>query len=137
MSFAYHRTIRLSDTDAAGVVYFANVMQICHEAYEESLANAKINLNQFLNNSSIALPIVHASVDFFRPLVCGDRIVISLETKQLSDNEFAIDYSIVREDDLNRVVATAKTRHVCINTGDRKRINLPDPLDRWLNSITD
>ena len=34
MAFAYYYTVRFQDTDAAGVVYFANVLRICHEAYE-------------------------------------------------------------------------------------------------------
>ncbi|MFS8118916.1 MAG: acyl-CoA thioesterase, partial [Microcoleus sp.] len=44
MSFSYTRTVRFQDTDAAGVVYFANVLAMCHEAYEASLAASGINL---------------------------------------------------------------------------------------------
>ena len=76
MSFSYQRIIRFQDTDAAGVVYFANVLAMCHEAYEESLAASGINLKAFFSNSDIAIPIVHASVDFFRPMFCGDKIYI-------------------------------------------------------------
>ena len=46
--FDYRRRIYLGDTDAAGVVYFAKGLEICHEAYEESLAKAGINLNQMI-----------------------------------------------------------------------------------------
>ena len=46
MTFTYSRQIYLSDTDAAGVVYFAKGLEICHQAYEESLAEAGISLNQ-------------------------------------------------------------------------------------------
>lgn len=48
MPFTYNRTVRFQDTDAAGVVYFANVLGICHEAYEESLEASSINLKDFL-----------------------------------------------------------------------------------------
>ncbi|MDJ0549913.1 MAG: 1,4-dihydroxy-2-naphthoyl-CoA hydrolase, partial [Microcystis aeruginosa] len=33
---SYERLIYLADTDAAGVVYFAHLLSICHEAYEFS-----------------------------------------------------------------------------------------------------
>ena len=46
MSFAYSRTIHFADTDAAGVVYFARYLSICHEAYEEALAAAGIDMKQ-------------------------------------------------------------------------------------------
>ena len=130
MSFNYYRTVRLSDTDAAGVVYFANVLHICHEAYEESLVNANINIKSFLNNSSIAIPIISASVNFYRPIFCGDRLFVNLTTQQLNNSEFEINYCVYTSSE--QVIAKAKTKHVCINTLDRKRINLPDSMDRWL-----
>jgi 1,4-dihydroxy-2-naphthoyl-CoA hydrolase len=130
MSYNYYRTVRLSDTDAAGVVYFANVLNICHEAYEESLVNANINIKIFLNNSAIAIPIVSASVNFFRPIFCGDRLFITLKTQKLNNSEFEINYCVYNSSD--RVIAKAKTKHVCIQTLDRKKINLPDSIARWL-----
>ena len=47
MPFEYPRTIRFADTDAAGVVYFAQILSICHEAYEASLQASGIELRQF------------------------------------------------------------------------------------------
>ena len=94
MTFTYNRTVRFQDTDAAGVVYFANVLSICHEAYEESLAASGINLKDFFTNPSVAFPIVHASVDFFRPMFCGDNLVISLIPQKLGVDKFEITYEI-------------------------------------------
>ncbi|MEM9980588.1 MAG: acyl-CoA thioesterase, partial [Cyanobacteria bacterium P01_D01_bin.2] len=62
-SYTYRRTIRFHETDAAGVVYFANVLTLCHEAYEASLAAAGINVRVFFGGGSLAVPVVHGSVD--------------------------------------------------------------------------
>ncbi|MGL5872365.1 MAG: acyl-CoA thioesterase [Xenococcaceae cyanobacterium] len=132
MSFSYCRTVRLGDTDAAGVVYFANVLHMCHEAYEESLVHADINLNLFLNDSSIAIPIIDASVKFFSPIICGDRLLITLETQQLDDNKFDINYRITSVDSTEKILATATTTHVAIDSIRRKKINLPDSIIGWL-----
>lgn len=94
MSFTYQRIVRFQDTDAAGVVYFANVLAICHEAYEASLAASGIDLNTFFRGTDVAIPIVHASVDFMRPLRCGDRLEIHLTPTPLSSSEFAIAYRV-------------------------------------------
>lgn len=133
MPFPYFRTVRLADTDAAGVVYFTNVLNMCHEAYEESLANADINLNLFLNKSSIAIPIVNASVKFIRPMFCGDRLVISLTIQQLNDDEFEINYRITSANSSENLLATATTKHVAIDSNQRKRVNLPDSIISWLS----
>ena len=47
MAFLYTRTIRFHETDAAGVVYFANLLTLCHEAYEAALAEAGLDVKSF------------------------------------------------------------------------------------------
>lgn len=129
MAFTYTRTIRFQDTDAAGVVYFANVLAMCHEAYEESLAASGINLKVFFTNQSVAIPIVHASVDFLRPMFCGDLVFIHLTAEQIGSDKFEINYIIVA---LKQQVAKAITKHICINPANRTRQQLPNEMMQWL-----
>lgn len=131
MAFSYTRTVRFKDTDAAGVVYFANVLAICHEACEESLATSGINLKSFFSNPAFTIPIVHASVDFLRPMFCGDQLLINLITKQRSRDEFEIGYQVL-EAAADKVVAKAITRHVCIEPISRTRKELPTEMIQWL-----
>ncbi|MBE9050917.1 acyl-CoA thioesterase [Nostocales cyanobacterium LEGE 11386] len=131
MSFTYNRTVYFQDTDAAGVVYFANVLGICHEAYEESLAASGINRKDFFTNPSVAFPIIHANVDFFRPMFCGDNLVVSLIPQQLSINKFEITYEIIIA---NVVVAKAITRHVCIDVSSRTKQELSSEILHWLET---
>jgi len=133
LPFTYLRTIRFQDTDAAGVVYFANVLAMCHEAYEESLAASGIHLPSFFSGSPVGFPIVHASVDFFRPMFCGDRQVISLTPEQLDPYTFAIVYEIFSAEASDRLVATADTRHVCLDSTSRTRKEIPPPMIQWLH----
>jgi 1,4-dihydroxy-2-naphthoyl-CoA hydrolase len=130
MPFIYKRVIRFSDTDAAGVVYFANILSICHEAYEASLVAANINLKLFFSNPTTAIPIVHASVDFSRPLFCGDEINITLQPQQLNIDKFEIDYQVLGLKE--QLIAKAITRHVCINPVSRNKQELASEMILWL-----
>ncbi len=121
----YLRTVYLADTDAAGVVYFARAMEMCHEAYEEWLATIGLNLQQLLQEKKLALPIVHGEIDFFRPMFCGDKLEIKLESQPVNDTEFAISYKIYRLNAGEKPIVTATTNHVCINPLTRTRIPLP------------
>jgi 1,4-dihydroxy-2-naphthoyl-CoA hydrolase len=132
MPFTHNRTIRFQDTDAAGVVYFANVLSICHEAYEASLAASGINLKSFFNNPTAAIPIIHASVDFLRPMFCGDKLLIHLTPQQLGENKFEIAYQIVEASSSEQQLAKAITKHVCINSITRTRTQLPEAITHWL-----
>jgi 1,4-dihydroxy-2-naphthoyl-CoA hydrolase len=133
MSFSYIRTVRFQDTDAAGVVYFANVLAMCHEAYEASLAASGINLKAFFSNFNMAIPIISAKVDFRRPMFCGEDLIIELTAQQLSDNEFEIVYQIFIGDVKNKPAAKAMTKHVCIDPETRKRQNFSAEMIEWLS----
>ena len=131
MPFSYNRTVRFSDTDAAGVVYFANVLSICHEAYEVSLEASSINIKDFFSNTSVAFPIVHADVDFFKPMFCGDKLTISLIPQKVGVDKFEIAYEIIVDDVM---VAKAITRHVCIEVSSRSKRELSGEIVKWLET---
>ncbi|MGF1590725.1 MAG: acyl-CoA thioesterase [Pleurocapsa sp.] len=133
MAFTYLRRVYLGDTDAAGVVYFTKGLEICHEAYEESLSKAGISLMQMINQGKTALPIVHAEVDFLRPLFCGYELQVNLVASQVNDSEFAIAYQISPVNNLDQILVKAQTKHVCINPQIRKRIDLPQAILEWVN----
>ena len=132
MPFSYTRTARFQDTDAAGVVYFANVLAMCHEAYEASLAASGINLRAFFSNPEVAFPIIHASVDFYRPMFAGDRLTIQLTSKQVTGDEFEIAYQVFSGEVAGKSAAKALTKHVCINAISRNRKQLSEELMQWL-----
>ncbi|MBE9221967.1 acyl-CoA thioesterase [Cyanobacterium stanieri LEGE 03274] len=122
MTFIYDRKIHFADTDSAGVVYFAQLLSMCHEAYEAYLESLEIDLHGFFQNPTMAIPIVHGEIDFFSPLFCGDTIQVYLKFIALNSKAFEIEYTIEKED---QKVATGKTRHVCINPQTRKTQSLP------------
>ena len=130
MAFTYHYTIRFRDTDAAGVVYFANVLNICHDAYEASLEASGINLQQFFTKPVIAFPIVHANVDFFRPMFCGDKLLIKLLPQKLGTDKFEINYQVFAD---NIVVSKVLTKHVCIDAISKIKLDLPKDIISWLD----
>jgi 1,4-dihydroxy-2-naphthoyl-CoA hydrolase len=144
MSFSYEYTIQFRDTDAAGIVYFVNILSICHIAYEASLIASGIDLKLFVNNSEFAVPITHASADFFKPLYCGDRITIELTPSLSNLSRVEIDYQLEAATMLTSIdscrfeinyqlgSATAITKHVVIDPSTRKRKELPVMLSNWL-----
>ncbi|MEM7715106.1 MAG: thioesterase family protein [Cyanobacteria bacterium P01_A01_bin.68] len=132
MSFTYNRTVRFQDTDAAGVVYFANVLSICHEAYEASLESLGIDIKQFFTNPSTAFPIIHADVDFMRPMHCGDKLFVDLTPLRIRSEQFEIDYQIYVND---KLAAKAMTRHVCIDATTRKKIALSAEIVKCLEKL--
>ncbi len=135
MPFYYRRIVHFQDTDAAGVVYFANVLAMCHEAYEASLAVFGINLKTFFSNLEMTIPIIHASVDFRRPMFCGNELTIELMPKYWEDDQFELSYQVFLKEVEDKWVARVITKHVCIHPQSRSRQKLSNGIRGWLLNL--
>jgi 1,4-dihydroxy-2-naphthoyl-CoA hydrolase len=149
------RSVRFGDTDAAGVMHFHQLLRWCHEAYEESLERFGIPPSQVFPRPvwavgdassgpappgallpeeaplTVALPIVHCSADYLRPLRVGDPLAISLSPERLDASLFEVRYSFRGG---GAVVARGLTRHLAITVAERCRCPLPVPIVRWLEA---
>ncbi|MEY4939891.1 MAG: hypothetical protein RIQ93_1626 [Verrucomicrobiota bacterium] len=134
MSFSYFRTVHLADTDAAGVVYFARTLSLCHEAYEEALAAAGLKLDQFLGGAGIVIPIAKSQAEYLRPLRGGERLRIDATPELLAEDVFAMRFEVFRLGSRAKLAARVRTEHICISTGKGGREPLPPALVGWLKN---
>ena len=129
------RTVRFGETDAAGVMHFQQLLRWCHEAYEESLERFGLPAAEIFptpeQRPAVALPIVHCSADFLRPLICGDPLAIQLEPRRLDPGCFELTTTFQRD---GEPVARALTRHLAIDSASRQRCPLPAGIQRWLEA---
>lgn len=136
--FIYRRTIHFSDTDAAGVVFFARYLSIMHEAYEEALAAAGIPLASFFADNGVIIPIAKSEASYLRPLHCGDRVEVEIRPERLSDHSFALDATIWKPvGETRKRAAVVRTEHVCIDSAKRERLALPTALAAWVDAEED
>ncbi|APD47683.1 MULTISPECIES: thioesterase family protein [Synechococcaceae] len=134
------RTVRFGDTDAAGVMHFHQLLRWCHEAYEQSLEQFGIQATALFPSPNggvaVALPIIHCSADFLRPLACGDKLSVQLTPLPLDSGRFEVAYVFRRSTDDSQEVARGLTRHLAIDTSSRRRCLLPPAIDQWLQGST-
>lgn len=136
MNAIYQRTIRLADTDAAGVIYFTSGLSICHEAYENALQDWGVDLNQLLQGGEFSLPIVRAEIDFLRPVFWGDRLQIELFSKLGGESRLDLFYEAYKVDLPAQPVMTAKTVHLSIHPQTRQQCPLPPMLREAISALT-
>ena len=134
MPFVHHRTVRLADTDAAGVVFFARTLAICHEAYEESLTAAGVKLADLLGANGVVIPISRSEADYKRPLRPGDKLRISVTPSLLSDHSFAGRFEVTKLGPPEKLAAVVRTEHVATSPAKRERTPLPPALAAWVRA---
>ena len=130
---SYKTKIQLHDTDAAGIIFFANQLKIAHDAYEDLLEKSGLSFQTILKKTGFFLPIVHAESDYKVPLFTGDKIVVTVKVKHIGNTSCSFDYMLKRGKTL---VGTAKTVHVAIDQKTRKKIPLPSILRSILSKHT-
>ncbi|MEN8221671.1 MAG: thioesterase family protein [Acidobacteriota bacterium] len=131
--FRYETTIRLYDTDAAGILFFANQFRFVEEAYEAFLEDNGIQIKEFLNKSDFIVPIVHADSDFLSPLGPGDKIIIEIKLIKMGKTSFTLGHKILKNEDT--LCGKGSTVHVCVSSGDFTRITIPDKIKKILESV--
>lgn len=140
------RTVRFGDTDAAGVIHFHQLLRWCHEAWEESLQRFGIPAAEVFPGCgagteppAVAVPLVHCSADFRRPLHCGDGLQIVLSPRSTGPGGFEVAFELRRDagPPAAETVATALLRHRAIAASSRRPCALPPALEQWLQASVD
>jgi len=127
--FTYKTKIRLHDTDAAGIIFFANQFKIIHDAYEDLLEEHGWSFQRMLQKTNYFLPIVHAESDYLKPVRVGDKIEIAIKVGHIGNTSFSFEYTLKRGKTL---IGRAKTVHVTIDQKTRQKIALPTAMRRAL-----
>lgn len=114
-------------------MFFARYLSICHEAYEEALAAAGVDLGTFFADHGVVIPVVRSEASYLRPLACGDTVRVDVKPTRLSEHSYAIDYVIMKQLDTGeKRAAVARTEHVCITSAKRERAPLPAAIAAWV-----
>lgn len=125
-AFEHQLRVRFQHTDPAGIVFFANILTYCHEAYEELLRTAGMPLEKIILSREQVLPIGHAEATFKRPFRAGQLITIKVTVGRIGERSFRLDYELFDESALH--LATAATVHVAVDPASSESMSLAQPL---------
>jgi len=130
--YKYQTVIRLHLTDAAGVVYFANLFVLAHQCYE-SFLEQNTSLVSIIEQKEFIIPIVHAEADYRMPLRLSEKVVIEMALIKMANNSFELGFTFVNE--LSQVTTEVKTTHAVSQQNTRKPMGIPKFLKTALNRL--
>lgn len=137
-AFVRRVDVRFQDVDAAGIIFYARVLDYCHDAYVDFLAKAGFPLHEALTGPWIA-PIRHAEADYLKPMRFGDRIGVALVAAHLEPaedpTEVTIGYRIARVAD-GELAAVGQTVHTFVDAATFRRTPIPEPLRNALTALS-
>ena len=131
--FETQTVIKLHDTDAAGVTFFANFFRIAHTAYEALMTSIGCPLEYIISSADYLVLIAHAEADYERPLVLGEKVSIAVKTMSIGNSSFTLEFAFRGGD--GQPAATVKTVHVSVDKKTGDPIPIPEKIRISLQSI--
>ena len=126
-------TVRLHDTDAAGILFFARQFYFAHDIYEDFMKEIGIPISKALLEGDYIIPIVHAESQFLKPLRVGDQIDVSLKIASIGNSSYTLEYDF--SDQSGTPVGKTKTVHVTIDRASGAKTALPETLRKGLEEF--
>lgn len=129
--------VRYAETDAMGVVYYANYLVWFEIGRTEWIRVHGISYRA-LEEQNILLPVTHASCDYRQSARYDDLVRIETTVTRLTRASMAFSYRIVRADPAPEVVlAEGRSEHVFISrTGQIVRLDRQSPIWTMLTTVT-
>lgn len=113
------------DTDQMGVVYYGNYLRYFEAARNEFLRDVGARWRDMEAIHGIYLPVFEAKVNYKRPALYDDVLVVEANLAELGHASLRFEYRVLRGSDL---LATGHTIHACIDKQQGEIREFPDEL---------
>lgn len=117
--------IYYEDTDAAGVVYFANYLKFMERARTEWLRQFGCEHTDLANKEQIAFTVRSLTAEYLKPARLNESLEVKTIVKKIGKARLDLIQYIVRNQDL---LVTSETTIACININTFKPVAIPEPL---------
>jgi|SRR5450631_2938079 acyl-CoA thioester hydrolase len=130
-NFSIKYRVYWEDTDAGGVVYYANYLKFMERCRTEWLRALGIDQLRLRVDRQTQFAVVNVEVDFLRPAVLDDEILVTAELVRLSGATISFKQTIMRDD---VQLIDASTRVACLDSTTLKPRAIPkDLFMEWRN----
>lgn len=122
--FVHFHTVQLHETDAYGIIFFANQFRFCHDTFQSFLAHVGHPLPHRREQVDRLLVIVHAECDYQSPIHVGDQLTLRMSIQSIGATSMIVLYDIHNQDGVQ--VGKGKTVHVTIDPRTSQKKQVPD-----------
>ena len=122
----HRQTIRVyfEDTDAAGIVYYANYLKFAERARTDWLRALGIPHSQMIKRDGLTLVVRRCNADYLRPAHLDDELTVETELVKLGGASVDLNQRVLRGAEL---LVELKVLVVCVGK-DGKAARIPDYL---------
>ena len=127
----YPLRVYYEDTDASGIVYYANYLKFAERARTEMMRGAGITHVMLLGDHDAAFVVRRCVVDYRQPARLDDEIEVRTTIDRVAGAHIEAEQRVMREDAL---LASIDLKLGCVGRNGRA-VRLPAPLREALSGL--
>lgn len=120
------------DTDAGGVVYYANYLKFFERCRTEWMRLAGHDQSALVANAGIGFVARKASCDYLKPARLDDELMVGLEVEKLTRVRVVFHQQVRRGNDL---LVAGNVEIACVNMATMTPTAIPDYLHSKLEAL--
>ncbi len=117
----YSSKIYYDDTDAGGVVYYANYLKLCERAKQEFFLKHDCDLFK-LHFQNIYLVVKEVKANYIKSILLGETVDVSVSINKIKKASLSLHFDILCKDELR---ASVDIMSVAVKEGS-KIVRLPE-----------
>ena len=132
-SFRHTLRVYWEDTDAGGVVFYANYLKFFERARTEWLRGAGFEQERLRSDAGIVFVVTDTSLSYRRPARLDDLIELSVEPLEIGGASMTLAQQAWRVEGAARVLlCECRIRIGCVHAGTFKPCRIPNQILRTL-----
>lgn len=124
--------IYYEDTDAGGVVYYANYLKYLERGRTEFIRSLGVEQRELARETGLAFAVRSLSAEFLKPAVLDDELVVATSVEALGRAQVGFAQTIKRGEE---TLLTATVRVACLDLAKGRAAAMPRPLHDKLKSL--
>ena len=129
--FVWHTRVYYEDTDAGGVVYYANYLRFMERARTEWLRALGIDQDALIKELNVLFAVRSVTVGYKKPARFNDALTVTVVPHALKPASISFKQDINQQGDEANIVTTGEVNVVCLNAKDFS----PNPIPKNLYKI--
>lgn len=121
--FRWPIRVYYEDTDAGGIVYYANYLKFMERARSEWLRSRGVDLAVLAHNEDAMFVVRSANLEFLRPARLSDDLEVSVQVAHQRPASVELSQVVTRS---GEALCTGVVRLACINSRTERPRPLPD-----------
>lgn len=126
--FAWPVRVYYEDSDAQGLVYYANYFKFMERARTEWIRSLGVEQDVLLYEQKRLFVVVDTRADFLKPARFNDELVVTARLMERARASFLIEQLIFRGQVHGELLCRGTTRAAFLNAETLKPARLPDSL---------